>query len=319
MTTKPPPTIDPRLAYLYDENGVYYPETDGVPLADGLDQEQAFVSAVSTLRGYFRDRPNTAISGNTFIYYRQGSPQQFVSPDCYVAFDVDLDHLFYRNTYRVWEMGKIPDFAMEIASENTARHDTGAKRLLYAELGFGEYWRYDPTPNSEYYGKPLVGERLVDGEYVPFEINEEPDGLIWVHSPTLGLDLCWNNGVLKYRIPETGEFLPDYDEAMGALRETENRLQESEDRRQESEDRLQESEDRRQESEDRLQESEARRQESDDRLQESEDRLQALEARRQESEARLETSEAQRLRAEAEAAELREQLRRLQSQQADPS
>ena len=218
MTTKLPRKIDPKLAHLYDENGVFYPETDGMPLPDGFYQEGYYINAVSSLRGYFKDQPRVAVSGNTFIYYRQGFPRQFVSPDCYVAFDVDLDHIYYRNTYRVWEMGKIPDFALEIASQNTARYDTGDKRRLYAELGFGEYWRYDATPDSEFYGEPLVGEHLVDGEYVRFEINREPDGLIWAHSPTLGLDLCWDDGILRYRVPETGEFLPDYDEAMEALR-----------------------------------------------------------------------------------------------------
>ena len=218
MTTKLPRKIDPKLAHLYDENGVFYPETDGMPLPDGFYQEGYYINAVSSLRGYFKDQPRVAVSGNTFIYYRQGFPRQFVSPDCYVAFDVDVDHIYYRNTYRVWEMGKIPDFALEIASQNTARYDTGDKRRLYAELGFGEYWRYDATPDSEFYGEPLVGEHLVDGEYVRFEINREPDGLIWAHSPTLGLDLCWDDGILRYRVPETGEFLPDYDEAMEALR-----------------------------------------------------------------------------------------------------
>lgn len=231
MTTKSPGKIDPKLAHLYDENGVFYPEEDGVPLPDGFYQERFFINAVSTLRGYFKDQPDVAVSGNTFIYYRQGHPRQFVSPDCYVAFGVDLNHLFYRNTYRVWEMGKIPDFALEIASQSTARHDLGEKRHLYAELGFGEYWRYDETSDSEFYGEPLVGEHLVDGEYVRFEINEEPDGLIWAHSPTLGLDLCWDNGILRYRVPDTGEFLPDYDEAMDALRVSQSLLQESEDAR----------------------------------------------------------------------------------------
>ena len=249
MTTKSTRATDPKLAHLYDENGVFYPEEDGVPLPDGFYQEHFYINAVSTLRGYFKDHTNVAVSGNTFIYHRQGHPRQFVSPDCYVAFDVDLDHLFYRNTYRVWEMGKIPDFALEIASQSTAQHDLGEKRRLYAELGFGEYWRYDETPDSEFYGEPLVGELLVNGEYVRFEINREPDGLIWAHSPTLGLDLCWDDGILRYRVPDTLEFLPDYDEAMEALRE----------------------------------------------------------------------SESARLLAEAENAELREQLRRLQSQQRDPT
>ena len=93
MTTKLPRKIDPKLAHLYDENGVFYPETDGMPLPDGFYQEGYYINAVSSLRGYFKDQPRVAVSGNTFIYYRQGFPRQFVSPDCYVAFDVDVDHI----------------------------------------------------------------------------------------------------------------------------------------------------------------------------------------------------------------------------------
>ncbi len=218
MTTKPPlAAVDPRLAHLYDENGVFYPETDGMPLPDGLDHERAFVRAVSTLEAYFGNLPDAAVSGNTFIYYRQGEPRRSVSPDCYVAFGVDMSHLMYRNTYRVWEMGKPPDFALEIASESTAGRDTGEKRRLYAEIGFGEYWRYDATDDSEFYGEPLVGERLAAGEYERLPINEEPDGLIWGHSPAIGLDLCWDGGRLRFRIPETGEYLLDYAESQAAL------------------------------------------------------------------------------------------------------
>ncbi len=231
MTTKPPATINPKLAHLYDENGVFYPETDDMPMPNADYQSELYISVITPLRGYFRDQPDVHVAGNTFIYYRQGHPQQFVSPDCYVAFGVDVSHIFYRNTYRVWEMGKIPDFALEIASESTARHDMGDKRRLYAELGFGEYWRYDATPDSEFYGEPLVAEHLVNGEYVRLEIKRGTDGLIWGHSPTLGLDLCWDDGRLRFRIPNTGEFLPDYDEAMGALRESEARRQESDDAR----------------------------------------------------------------------------------------
>ena len=216
MTTKSPPAIDPRLAHLYDENGVFYPETDGVPLPDGFYQEPLFVRTVSTLRGHFRDRPDVAVSGNTFVYYEQGNPRRFVSPDCYVAFNVDLDHIFYRNTYRVWEMGKPPDFALEIASENTAAHDVRGKPALYASIGIGEYWLYDATPDSQFYGLKLYGGYLLNGRYEPFEIHEDADGLVWGHSPALGLDLCWDAGKLRFRIPATGEFLPAYEETLAA-------------------------------------------------------------------------------------------------------
>ena len=244
MIAQPLPVLDrPRpFQNLYDENGVFYPEEDGVPLADGLYQEPLFVRAVSTLEMHFSDRPDVAGSGNTFVYYEQGAPQRFVAPDCYVAFNVDVDHIIYRNTYRVWEMGKAPDFVLEIASESTARRDVRDKPALYASIGFGEYWLYDATADSAHYGAPLRGGYLADGRYEPFPIATEPDGLIWGHSPALGLDLCWDDGRLRYRNPETGEFLMDYEEYRDAFQESEAALQESELALQESEAALQESE-----------------------------------------------------------------------------
>ena len=49
----------------------------------------------------------------------------------------------------------------------SAAADLGRKRDLYAALGVLEYWRYDATC-GEFYGEPLVGEYLLDGEYRRF-------------------------------------------------------------------------------------------------------------------------------------------------------
>ena len=65
----------------------------------------------------------------------------------------------YRNTYLVWEIGKPADFVLEIASESTARRDVTEKRVLYAQIGFGEYWRFDGS-GGNFYGEPLLGEFL---------------------------------------------------------------------------------------------------------------------------------------------------------------
>ena len=95
-----------------------------------------------------------------------------------------------RNAYLIWEAGKPPDFVAEVASESTASNDLGHKRDLYARLGIQEYWRFDATGGS-LYGSPLVGERLVDGEYQRYELHTDADGDIWAHSALLDLDFRW--------------------------------------------------------------------------------------------------------------------------------
>ncbi len=151
------------------------------------------------------------MSGNTFIYYEEGNPSRSVSSDCYVAYDSDVELLLGNNTYRLWEMGKPPDFALEIASVSTSTADTGSKRELYARLAISEYWRYDST-GGEFYGAPLVGEYLVDGEYRRFDMHHESGGRVWAHSPALNLNLWWYDGRLRFWDPVQGAWLLNQEE-----------------------------------------------------------------------------------------------------------
>ena len=187
---------------------VFYPETDGMPLPDGPEQEPHYREIVSILELRLAG-PTIMVSGNTFIYYVEGDPRKSLSPDCYVAFGVDVESILSFDNYRVWEVGKAPDFALEIGSPSTASNDIGPKRDLYASLGVREYWRFDPT-GGDHYGEPLVGEYLVDGGYRRFEMVSEPDGLIRGHSPLLDLDLCWEDGRLRFYDPAAGRWLENY-------------------------------------------------------------------------------------------------------------
>ncbi len=189
---------------------VFYPETDGMPLPDGLQQEPHFTEIVSTLRHHLGG-PTTLVSGDTFVYYVEGDPGRRLSPDCYVAFGVDVEAMMRLNSYRVWEADKAPDFALEIGSQSTASNDVGPKRNLYASLGVREYWRFDPT-GGDHYGEPLVGEYLAEGEYRRFETKSEPDGVIRGRSPLLDLDLCWTEGRLRFYDPAAGRWLENYAE-----------------------------------------------------------------------------------------------------------
>ena len=127
MTTKATATTD-----------IIYPETDGMPLPDGEYQEPLYIRIVGILITFFRNIKGARVNGDTFIYYVQGEPRRFFSPDCYVALgltDEAIESIERNNTYLLWEVGKPPDFILEIGSPSTADVDTGNKRDLYAEIG----------------------------------------------------------------------------------------------------------------------------------------------------------------------------------------
>jgi Uma2 family endonuclease len=217
------PPSEADAPHLY-ENGVCYPSSDGVPLPDGETQGFAFQTLVTTLRAHYANQPRTRVNGNTFIYYDQTNPRRAVSPDCYVAFDVDVDVIDYHDNYRIWAMGKPPDFVLEIASQSTADNDLRPKRELYVYIGIGEYWRYDPTPDSKFYGEKLVGERQVNGEWERIPVETDAEGRPRGYSPILGLDLVWTEGILRFYDPANGEWVKNHEEEQAARAAAESML-----------------------------------------------------------------------------------------------
>ena len=209
---------------------IVYPETDGMPLPDGETQSPIFVAIQGMLTGFFSKIRGARVNGDTFIYFIEGNPRRSVSPDCYVVLglsDEVIASIERRNSYLLWEVGKPPDFVLEIGSPSTSSVDLGSKRDLYAEIGVPEYWRYDPT-GGDYYGEPLVGERLVDGEYARFPMVYEDDGSVWSHSDALNLDLRWLDGELRFRDSVSGQWLLTYQEQQErAERERDGRLAEA--------------------------------------------------------------------------------------------
>ena len=132
-------------------------------------------------------------------------------PDLSVTLDGDSDLIDEQGGYAIDSQGKPLDFVLEIASLTTGEADYTDKRLDYEEFGVLEYWRFDST-GGEFHDAPLAADRLVDGEYRPIEIVEQSDGLLWGYSEVLGVELCWDEGILRLRDPATGEFLRTPDE-----------------------------------------------------------------------------------------------------------
>ncbi len=232
---------------------IVYPESDGMPLPDGEYQAPLYRRIVGDLEDHFRDVQDANVNGNTFIYYVEGNPRRLVSPDCYVVFGLSETALHSlslegNNTYLLWEVGKAPDFVLEIGSPSTANVDLGRKRDLYAELGVSEYWRYDAT-GGEFYGEPLVGEYLRDGEYHRFELRHESDGRVWSHSEALNLDIWWSEDDLRFWDPVAERWLLRRKEERERAEEEHTRAEEERTRAEEERTRAEAAESRVQELE----------------------------------------------------------------------
>ena len=152
------------------------------PPEDGLQQEDLVMSVRAILAARYSNDPSVLVVGpSVYLVYDSKRYGMFVVPDCYVVFGVDSELIRReRLNYRIDEWGVPPSFVMEVGTQSTADEDLGVKREIYARMGAQEYWRLDRLGES--YPEPLVGERLVNGEYVRFELHTEPDGAVWSRS-----------------------------------------------------------------------------------------------------------------------------------------
>ena len=112
----------------------------------------------------------------------------------------------------------------KVASPTTGRRDYTGKRNDYAAFGIPEYWRFDPS-GGRHHDAPLAGDRLVEGTYQPIEVQETGTGRFHGHSDVLGLDLCWEDGRLRWWDPAAQGYLPTFEEEREArLAEAEARV-----------------------------------------------------------------------------------------------
>ena len=159
MTTTAPAPATTMLPYR-EQGTIDYARLDFDPnkpvlKPEAMEQEQPVHEILGLLASRFTDfgqHPATFLSSNTIICYDPADLNVRVSPDVYLAFGVDAQAIRPRKLYLPWEVGKPPDWVLEIGSASTGREDVGRKRDLYAHIGVPEYWRFDPSKESEYHG-----------------------------------------------------------------------------------------------------------------------------------------------------------------------
>ena len=141
------------------------------------------------LEGLGEDISAMLMLSNIPIRYNPLNRRLFIAPDIYIAFDVDVEAIREQTSYNVWEVGKPPEFALEVASPSTFQRDLYEKPDIYERIGISEYWMFDPT-GGNLYDQALTGFRLVNGIYEPIEIAPNEHGLESGYSDVLRLRLC---------------------------------------------------------------------------------------------------------------------------------
>ena len=186
---------------------------------DHMEQRREIYAVINLLTARFTDfdrRPDVFLDTDTNICYDPTDLNVRVAPDVYLTFGVDAEAIRPRHIYLPWEVGKVPDWVLEIASESTRRVDINNKPGIYARISIPEFWRFDPT-GGRYYGFALDGLRLVDGEYQPIELTTEPDGILKGYSEELELSLAWDDGWPRFYDPATGAYLEEWRDDRRAL------------------------------------------------------------------------------------------------------
>ncbi len=177
---------------------IYYPESDGKPMAETDVHIQLMADLRFELKEFFRDQPDVYVGTDLLLYYVEGDPTKRVAPDVFVVRGVEKGP---RRIYKLWEEGRPPDVAIELSSRQTWREDLQEKWRLYEQLGVREYFIFDPE--YDYLDDPLVGYRLEGGRYVALEIEQHR-----VLSEALGLELVDTGETLRLFDPGSGQYLP---------------------------------------------------------------------------------------------------------------
>ena len=178
---------------------VHYPDSDGHFLPDNPLQAHAVINVRFALQEHFGEVDNVVLEGDMFMYYEEGNPAASIAPDVYVVLDHDLGK---RGVYKFWEEGKPPDFALEVISPSSTIRNAKEKRVLYAQLGIGEYFLFQPDPSKR--GRRLVGYQLWGDAYEP--VPPEPDDAVC--SEALGVSFRVEGENLRLRNLATGQDYP---------------------------------------------------------------------------------------------------------------
>jgi hypothetical protein len=191
------------------------------------------------LERYMRLRDVKAFVGaDQFIYYRQYDSTKRVAPDVYVLPDLAPDT--HVTSWKVWETGVAPTFALEVVSKDWEK-DYAEAPGHYDHVGVKELLIFDPSFKRRARGEGLLFQiyrRVPRRGFVRVEVSNEDR----VRSKVLG---CWLRAVgsgrmmrLRIGLGHDGDALLPTGEEQARLAEEQARLAEEQARLAEEQARL---------------------------------------------------------------------------------
>jgi Uma2 family endonuclease len=235
---------------------VFYPDSDGQPMADNTLQFEYIVVIKCGLDAQYRDDPNVFIAGDLLWYPVQGSNVTCQAPDAMAIFGRPKG---YRGSYKQWEEGGVaPQVVFEIRSPSNSNAGMKAKFDFYQKYGVQEYYLYDPDEGT------LQGWVREQGELVEVIFVQN-----WV-SPLLGIKFRLVGKELELYHPDGSRFetyVELFTRQQATFVELNQERQRAEQERQRKEEALQRAEQERQSKEEALHRAEQERQRAEEERQ----------------------------------------------------
>lgn len=192
MSAQPQATSEPA--------DIFYPDSDGKPMADNTKQFRWIVTIKENLDILFADQPNVFVAGDLLWYPVEGNNKVRQAPDIMVAFGRPKGD---RGSYRQWlEADIAPQVVFEILSPGNRSGEMTRKGLFYQRHGVEEYYLYDPDNNE------LMGWCWrTSGSSAVLEINAEISDMQGWISPRLGIRFQLTDETLIIYTPAGDPFL----------------------------------------------------------------------------------------------------------------
>lgn len=194
---------------------IFYPESHEDDMGESSIHYKLISYFFNALQVFFIKQSDVFIAANLNLYYREGTPRNYYTPDVMIAFGVPN---YNRTVYKLWEEKQFPQVIFEVASHTTWKTDISDKVEDYGRLGAEEYYLLDPE--NAYLPLPLMAYRRDETGRLRLVMTENNRVL----SPRLNLEIVWENERFRLFDPTNQEFLLTTEELTAELKKLREKL-----------------------------------------------------------------------------------------------